>query len=991
MARKKIEIELSAVDKASLVLKKMGDNADALKKRLAGLSGSLSGAFSGVGAAGVGAGVTGALGLGSAVEQAAGFEKALWQMTKVTDESAESIRQKMLALPASIGSVTDNTTAYYQVMSAGVTDAAQAMDTLTTASKLAAVAGVSSSDTIRALTKMMAGYRGEIASVTDASDLLLDMEQLGQTNVAELVPVIGDIASISQTAGVKAREMAAALSLLTQTAGSTAQAATQLKALENAFLNPNTELKKLLEALGYTDGAQLVRDKGLAGALDMIGRTAQANGKQLAALLGSTEALAAASGLSANGFSSYLSILDQVGQQAGRTEKSFEDYGRTFSGVMDESRATLSNFATAWGEGFLPVVKDALMTVNEYVAANRDTVARWGKEGGEALISLKGNIDGLLSVWNSLPEDITGAAGYGIIGAMLFGKKGAVLGLALSLGDAIRGSMAGFDAWRQGDISFAEYATSNREELAALLKSRMPETASPKPASPVSQRDDSAVMGGLGDAGYGMASDVPAQGAGLNPGFQPPKIVSDKKKSAGSGASQIASAREKIQQLREEIARLNGETSRSGTDFAKKLREIAESGTKAKLSMADIAALQEQYTSAFQTDALREFDKELATISGDMQQMRALEMEETLTSWKNRFAEMGLSAAEAEPKLASLKAALEQQSSVGDLQTAVGFYRELGQLSGQYNLGLEAQMQLIARQGQAYRQAGIPEELTRQWEALQRLELSTNPWDGMERAFRKYAASVQDGGAQMEQLFSGMFDAISSAGTQAFTELFTTGTLEVDKFFANLFAQLAQLAAQQAANALVGGILGSIGGALAGSIGGGSGGGFANSVVGRSSAMSGGLLGGMTWFGSGHTGAVIGSAGATPRAASPLAFAGAPRYHSGGMLGLHPDEVPFIGLRGERVLNPAETYAYNAGMARAGGDGGQMAEMVGLLRQLVAGQAAGAGSGGTSVVLVDDQRKVKDYLLSNDGQKTFVALLNNNRQAIQNVANGGRA
>lgn len=302
-----------------------------------------------------------------------------------------------------------------------------------------------------------------------------------------------------------------------------------------------------------------------------------------------------------------------------------------------------------------------------------------------------------------------------------------------------------------------------------------------------------------------------------------------------------------------------------------------------------------------------------------------------------------------------------------NLQERAAFYKELAAKTGEYSLSLEYQNQLLDKQVQIWTAMGIPLADVARMQELLRLELSTNPWDGMERAFRKYAASVQDGGAQMEQLFSGMFDAISSAGTQAFTELFTTGTLEVDKFFANLFAQLAQLAAQQAAKALVGGILGAIGGALAGSIG------------------------GMTWFGSGHTGAVIGSAGATPRAVSPLAFADAPRYHNGGMLGLRPDEVPFIGLRGERVLNPAETYAYNAGMARAGGDGGQMAEMVGLLRQLVAGQTTGAASGGTSVVLVDDQRKVKDYLLSNDGQKTFVAMLNQNRQAIQNVANGGRA
>jgi hypothetical protein len=32
------------------------------------------------------------------------------------------------------------------------------------------------------------------------------------------------------------------------------------------------------------------------------------------------------------------------------------------------------------------------------------------------------------------------------------------------------------------------------------------------------------------------------------------------------------------------------------------------------------------------------------------------------------------------------------------------------------------------------------------------------------------------------------------------------------------------------------------------------------------------------------------------------AFSGAQRFHAGGMLGLRPDEVPFVGLRGEEVL-----------------------------------------------------------------------------------------
>ena len=41
-----------------------------------------------------------------------------------------------------------------------------------------------------------------------------------------------------------------------------------------------------------------------------------------------------------------------------------------------------------------------------------------------------------------------------------------------------------------------------------------------------------------------------------------------------------------------------------------------------------------------------------------------------------------------------------------------------------------------------------------------------------------------------------------------------------------------------------------------------------------------------------------------------IAFAGAPRMHSGGWAGLKPDEVPAILQRGERVLSRREAAGY---------------------------------------------------------------------------------
>ena len=49
-----------------------------------------------------------------------------------------------------------------------------------------------------------------------------------------------------------------------------------------------------------------------------------------------------------------------------------------------------------------------------------------------------------------------------------------------------------------------------------------------------------------------------------------------------------------------------------------------------------------------------------------------------------------------------------------------------------------------------------------------------------------------------------------------------------------------------------------------------------------------------------------------------LAFAGAPRMHSGGWAGLRPDEVPAILQRGERVLSRRELAAQDGAQASGG-------------------------------------------------------------------------
>lgn len=111
-----------------------------------------------------------------------------------------------------------------------------------------------------------------------------------------------------------------------------------------------------------------------------------------------------------------------------------------------------------------------------------------------------------------------------------------------------------------------------------------------------------------------------------------------------------------------------------------------------------------------------------------------------------------------------------------------------------------------------------------------------------------------------------------------------------------------------------------------------------------------------------HTGAKVGQ-WTMRRTVSPLVFGSAPRYHSGGIAGLKPDEVPAILQTGERVLSRRQTAAYDAAVAGASGSGG-------------------AGVVTTPIVAIGDDA-VANALAGAAGERVVMTHVRNNMEAIQ--------
>lgn len=137
-----------------------------------------------------------------------------------------------------------------------------------------------------------------------------------------------------------------------------------------------------------------------------------------------------------------------------------------------------------------------------------------------------------------------------------------------------------------------------------------------------------------------------------------------------------------------------------------------------------------------------------------------------------------------------------------------------------------------------------------------------------------------------------------------------------------------------------------------------------------------GLGGVFAGIGTGHTGGVVGSkrigSGNATRRLDPGIFATAPRFHSGGLPGLKPNEVPAVLKKGEEVLNendPRNILNGGAGLQTTQGNSasGDLSDRIRIVNAF------------------DAASVVSEGLASGPGEKTLMNWVRQNRSTIKDM------
>ncbi|GAB4528745.1 MAG: hypothetical protein OHK0046_47990 [Anaerolineae bacterium] len=296
-----------------------------------------------------------AAGLAAASAAAVSFDEAMVNAGSIlgkTRDEMEEVNAQVLALgSASRAGPQAAAEAYYTIVS-GVQDASTHMAILEAAMKTAEAGSASLEGTTAGLVSVMNAYGMSADDAAFVSDVFTQTVSMGVGTMDEFAGALGPAAGLAKDLGIGFDELAANTALLTSTGSSASESVTQLTAMMTAFLNPNAKMQEALENMGYESGQAAIQALGLTGAVDALNESVGGSTGDMAAALGSTEALGGALGLMADNADEFTTKF--IEGLEGVTDRTRELQMESVAAQMDLLKSSISGVAIQIGAVLLP-------------------------------------------------------------------------------------------------------------------------------------------------------------------------------------------------------------------------------------------------------------------------------------------------------------------------------------------------------------------------------------------------------------------------------------------------------------------------------------------------------------------------------------------------------------------------------------------------------------------------------------------------------------
>ena len=244
----------------------------------------------------------------------------------------------------------DAARAYYQIVSAGATSAAEAQGILEVAVK-ASIAGITSLETAAdTITTVLNAYKLEASEAGAVSDFLFQTIRDGKTRFEDLSASLGQVVTFAANTGVSMHELGAAIAEITKRGVPTAEAITQIRSLLQSVIKPSERAKKTAEELGieWTDAA--LKSQGLVEFLRRMEIVTEGNVSTQARLIGRVEGLNASMVLASGGVSDFEQAVKRQSEATGVSEEALASVTNTLDLSIKQLQQAFKVSSTGFGE-----------------------------------------------------------------------------------------------------------------------------------------------------------------------------------------------------------------------------------------------------------------------------------------------------------------------------------------------------------------------------------------------------------------------------------------------------------------------------------------------------------------------------------------------------------------------------------------------------------------------------------------------------------------
>jgi len=296
---------------------------------------------------------------GAVIKNASNFQAKIAEVKTLVDDTSQidNMTSSLRDLAVEFGqSPVGQAASTYDIFSAGAANAAEALDTLTAANKLA-VGGVTDVATATGgLTSFLNAYAEDGLSATEISDSLFVAMRAGKTTIGELSTTLGKVAPLAVAVGVSFDELTSSIAALTKGGITTKESVTGVRAILAAVAKPTSEAVEQAEKLGLEFNAAAIEAKGFQGFLkDVVDATGGSN-EALAQLFGGVEALIPIMALAGQAGVDMNDILDQMAMKGGATEEAVTKIRESFDFKLGQFTAAFSAFTIELGGALLPAL-----------------------------------------------------------------------------------------------------------------------------------------------------------------------------------------------------------------------------------------------------------------------------------------------------------------------------------------------------------------------------------------------------------------------------------------------------------------------------------------------------------------------------------------------------------------------------------------------------------------------------------------------------------